>query len=523
MKKLILVLAAVLASASLSAPAGAQQYPDRAIKMIVPWAAGGDTDNIFRPLAPLLQKHLGQPVVIANVTGASGTVGAREAKGSPADGYTIYAMHDYIHLVHYSGLTDISYKDFEPICLVSATPSVLTASPKTPWKDWAEFLADAKKRPGEITVGATLSSTSHIFPATIEKAAGIKLKYVSYEGLAPRMNAILGGHVDLTDSNLTQKGKVDAGQLKFLAIATEQRDPELPNVPTLKELGYNIVYEVVRGLVVPKGTPAPVRAKLVEACGKATSEQAFKDAMKLQGTRVAYLDSKQVRGLPRQDRRREQDDHGRPRAPQEVRRHEARARRHRGADRPRDEPLPAAVQLRPAEAADRAHRSGLLSGDRAGVHGADERGAGAAGHRRAAAGRARRGARSRRPAQPKRNYGLVLASFVVGGRLHRAAAAARLSHRHRAVRRRLPAGAGAADDACASGRSSWPSPSAPRRSPISSSSDISRCSCRAAAGRAGDPCSTCSPTASSPSCNGNTCCRCSWARWSAWSAARCPA
>ena len=113
MKKLILVLAAVLLSASFGSPASAQ-YPDRAIKMIVPWAAGGDTDNIFRPLAPLLQKHLGQPVVIANVTGASGTVGAREAKGSPADGYTVYAMHDYIHLVHYSGLTDISYKDFEP-------------------------------------------------------------------------------------------------------------------------------------------------------------------------------------------------------------------------------------------------------------------------------------------------------------------------------------------------------------------------------------------------------------------------
>jgi tripartite-type tricarboxylate transporter receptor subunit TctC len=194
--------------------------------------------------------------------------------------------------VHYSGLTDISYKDFEPICLVAATPSVLTASPKTPWKDWQEFLADAKKRPGEITVGATLSSTSHIFPATIEKKAGLKFKYVSYEGLAPRMTAILGGHIDLTDSNLTQKGKVDAGQLKFLAIATEQRDPEIPNVPTLKELGLDIVYEVVRGLVVPKGTPAPARAKLVEACGKATSEPAFKEAMKLQGTRVAFLDDK---------------------------------------------------------------------------------------------------------------------------------------------------------------------------------------------------------------------------------------
>jgi tripartite-type tricarboxylate transporter receptor subunit TctC len=291
MKRLVSFLGALVLSAGFAATASAQ-FPDRPIKMIVPWAAGGDTDNIFRPLAPLLQKHLGQPVVIANVGGASGTVGAREAKSSPADGYTVYAVHDYIHLVHYAGLTDISYKDFEPICLVSATPSVLTASPKTAWKDWNEFVADAKKRPGQITVGATLGSTSHIFPASIEKAAGIKLKYVSYDGLAPRMNAILGGHIDLTDSNLTQKGKVQAGQLKFLAIASEKRDPDMPDVPTLKELGFNIVYEVVRGLMVPKGTPVAVRAKLAESCAKATGDPEFADAMKKQGTRVSFLNEK---------------------------------------------------------------------------------------------------------------------------------------------------------------------------------------------------------------------------------------
>jgi tripartite-type tricarboxylate transporter receptor subunit TctC len=284
-----LLAALVLASAS---PTARAEFPDRAVKMIVPWAAGGDTDNIFRPLAQLLQKQLSQPVVIANVGGASGTVGAREAKGSPADGYTIYAVHDYIHLVHYAGLTDVTYRDFEPICRVSATSSVLTASPKTPWKNWQEFVDDAKKRPGQISVGATLGSTSHIFPASIEKAAGIKLKYVSYDGLAPRMNAILGGHVDLTDSNLTQKGKVEAGQLKFLAIASEQRNPEMPEVPTLKELGLDIIYEVVRGLMVPKGTPEPVRAKLAEACKQATADPAFADAMQLQGTAVAYLDPK---------------------------------------------------------------------------------------------------------------------------------------------------------------------------------------------------------------------------------------
>lgn len=291
MKRLILSVAAACLAAAFAAPASAQ-YPDRAIKMIVPWAAGGDTDNIFRPFAPLLQKQLGQAVVIANVGGASGTVGAREAKGAAPDGYTVFAVHDFIHLTYYAGIADVKYTDFEPICLLAATPSVLTASPKTPWKDWQEFLTDAKKRPGEISVGATLGSTSHLFPAMIEKAAGIKLKYVSYDGLAPRMNAILGGHVDLTDSNLTQKGKVDAGQLKFLAIASAQRNPEIPNVPTLKELGLNIVYEVVRGLLVPKGTPEPVRAKLGEACAKAAAEPEFAASMKLQGTRVAYLNAK---------------------------------------------------------------------------------------------------------------------------------------------------------------------------------------------------------------------------------------
>ncbi len=286
----------VLASAALliTAPAGIAraEFPERPVKLIVPWAAGGDTDNIFRPFAAEFQKHLGQPVAIANVGGASGTTGAKEARGAAPDGYTLYAVHDYIHLTFYLGLGDVKYTDFEPICLVAATPSVLTASAKTPWKNWAEFLEDAKKRPGQITVGATLGSTSHIFPAMVEKAAGIKLKYVTYDGLAPRMNALLGGHIDLTDSNLTQKGKVEAGLLRFLAIASAQRNPEMPDVPTLKELGMDIVYEVVRGVMVPKGTPAPVKAKLEQTCAAASKEASFAQAMKLQGTRVSYLNAK---------------------------------------------------------------------------------------------------------------------------------------------------------------------------------------------------------------------------------------
>jgi putative tricarboxylic transport membrane protein len=281
-------LIAGLLAALLPLAAGAA-YPERAIKLIVPWAAGGDTDNIFRPFAPLLQKQLGETVVIANVGGASGTKGAKEAKESPPDGYTLYAVHDYIHSTYWAGVADVNYTDFEPICLISSTPSVLTASPRTPWKNWQELIADAKARPGQITVGATLASTSHFFPALIEKAAGIRFKYVSYEGLAPRMNAILGGHIDLTDSNLTQKGKVEAAQLKFLAIATEKRHPEMPGIPTLKELGVNVVYDVNRGILAPKGTPAGIIAKLGSACATAARAPEFAHAMKLQGTDVRYL------------------------------------------------------------------------------------------------------------------------------------------------------------------------------------------------------------------------------------------
>jgi tripartite-type tricarboxylate transporter receptor subunit TctC len=288
------IITTALAGLALCAVASAQAaFPDRPIKMIVPWAAGGDTDNIFRPFAPALQKALGgTTVVIANIGGASGTVGAREAKASPPDGYTLYAVHDYIHSTYYTGMSDVSYTDFEPVCLISGTPSVLTASPKTKWSTMKELVTDAKARPGQISVGATLGSTSHFFPALVEKAAGIKFKYVSYDGLAQRMNSILGGHIDLTDGNLTQKGKVDAGQLKFIAIATEKRSAEMPNVPTLKELGYNVVYSVSRGLFAPKGTPGDILAKLEAACGQAAKDPAFVESMKKQGTDVPYLDRK---------------------------------------------------------------------------------------------------------------------------------------------------------------------------------------------------------------------------------------
>ncbi len=280
---------AILAAAVLATSASAlAAYPERPVKLIVPWAAGGDTDVIYRAFAPHLQKHLGGTVVIANVGGASGTKGAREAKDAPADGYTIFAVHDSLHSTYYTGVADVKWNDFEPLCLVASTPSIVTASPKSPWTDMKAMIADAKKRPGQVTVGATLGSTSHFFPALVEKAVGAKFKYVSYEGTAPRMNALMGSHVDLAESNLTQKGKVDAGQMKFLAIATDKRAPEMPDLPTLKELGIDVTYAVNRGLLVNKATPQDVVKKLASACGAAAKEPAFAEAMAKQGTLVNY-------------------------------------------------------------------------------------------------------------------------------------------------------------------------------------------------------------------------------------------
>ncbi len=283
------VVAAAIVSLWVDADAA---YPDKPIKMIVPWAAGGDTDAISRVFANAMEKHMGQPIVAVNVTGASGTVGARETKNAPKDGYTILSIHDSIHTTYYTGVADLTYKDFEPVCLMTSTPSVMAAYAKTPWNSMKELIEDAKKRPEQITVGASLGSTSHFFPAMIAQAAGVKWKYVSYEGTAPRMTALLGGHVLLGETNLTQLDKVKAGQMKMLAVATAKRLPEMPDVPTLKELGYDIQYAVNRGLVAPKGTPDAALAKLEDVCGKAAKDPAVAESMKKQGTLVEFLGRK---------------------------------------------------------------------------------------------------------------------------------------------------------------------------------------------------------------------------------------
>ena len=269
-------------------------YPDRPVKMIVPWAAGGDTDAIMRVAASFLEKDLRVPVVVVNIPGASGTAGAREAKRASPDGYTIFSVHDYIHTTFYTGVAEINYWDFTPVCLLTSTPSIVAVYGASRWRTFRELLEDAKRRPDEIKAGATLGSTSHFFLVLIERKVGSRLwRYVSYEGTAPRMTALMGGHIDVAESNLTQLDKARAGQIRFLAIATEKRHPSAPDVPTLKELGVDVVYAVNRGLMAPRGTPSAILDRLEKACERTARDPAFADAMGKQGTDVRFLNRRQ--------------------------------------------------------------------------------------------------------------------------------------------------------------------------------------------------------------------------------------
>lgn len=292
----IAAIAVVIGVVAAGVPGWGAGYPERPIKFIIPWAAGGDTDAIMRVVANHMEKELGAPVVVTNIPGASGSVGAREAKAATADGYTIFAIHDSIHTTFYTGVADTNYWDYTPICLLASTPSILATHSKK-WRTLKELMEDAKSsltRPDEIKAGATLGSTSHFFLALIERKAGTRLwRYVHYEGTAPRMTALMGGHIDVGETNLTQLDKMRGGQLRLLGIATEIRHPEARVVPTLKELGIDVVYAVNRGLVVPKGTPEAAVARLGQACEKVAKDAAFIDAMSKQGTDVRYLNRQQ--------------------------------------------------------------------------------------------------------------------------------------------------------------------------------------------------------------------------------------
>jgi tripartite-type tricarboxylate transporter receptor subunit TctC len=275
-----------LAAAALLAPAsamaqGAGDYPSKPINMIVPFAAGGGTDVVGRFIATALGEVLRQTVVVLNKPGAAGVLGTQLTKAAPADGYTIMFTSQSIVTQSYEPEAKASHKDFILIGMLNQDAFGLAVEKSAKWKTLKEFIDDAKKQPGVLSVGTTgFGSATYMQIPLLEKAAGIKLNPIPYNGSAGFQTAILGKNVDAAGVELGDAAALlKGGQLRMLGIMSANRIDMFPDVPTYRELGVNVDFIFWRGLFVSKDTPAPIVAALRTAVGKVARNPAFKDRM----------------------------------------------------------------------------------------------------------------------------------------------------------------------------------------------------------------------------------------------------
>jgi tripartite-type tricarboxylate transporter receptor subunit TctC len=294
MSRLVLLLLSFLAI-----PVSAQDaYPSKPVTMIVPFPPGGVADIVGRPLASQMEKMLKQPVVVVNRTGAGGAVGmASVAKAAP-DGYTILMALSSISIFPLSdrinGKTpSYEMKDFAPIALITADPTVLVVSADSPWKNLKEFVESAKAYPGKINYSSSgVYGTLHVAMEIFANAAGIKLFHVPYQGGGPALTALLGGQVHaLASGPAPAVGQIRAGKMRALASWSTERLPLMPEVPTFKELGYDAEFYIWSGVFAPAAIPTPVLDRLRAAVREAANSPEFKGAMEKVQTPVSYLDA----------------------------------------------------------------------------------------------------------------------------------------------------------------------------------------------------------------------------------------
>jgi tripartite-type tricarboxylate transporter receptor subunit TctC len=294
MSRVVLLLLALVAPAAFAQ----ESYPSKPITMIVPFPPGGVADIVGRPLAAQMEKTLKQPVVVMNRTGAGGAVGmAAVAKAAP-DGYTILMGLSSISIFPVSdrinGKTpSYEMKDFAPIALITADPTVLVVSADSPWKNLKEFVASAKAYPGKINYSSSgVYGTLHVSMEIFANAAGIKLFHVPYGGGGPALTALLGGQVHaLASGPAPAVGQIKAGKMRALASWSTERLPLMPDVPTFKELGYDAEFYIWSGVFAPGSTPTPVVDRLRNAVREAATSAEFKGAMEKVQTPVNYLDA----------------------------------------------------------------------------------------------------------------------------------------------------------------------------------------------------------------------------------------
>lgn len=296
---LLIALFAALAVASLAA--AQEPYPSKPITMIVPFPPGGVADIVGRPLADAMGRALGSPVVIENKAGAGGGIGMGYVAKAKPDGYTVLLALSSISILpeadKVTGRAPMyQFKDFVPIARFTADPTVLAVRADSPWKTLAEFVADARKRPGAITYGSSGNyGTMHVPMEMFDAAAGIKMLHVPFTGAGPAVIALLGGTIDSVSSGpSTVVQHVKAGKLRVLATWGDKRLASLPDVPTLTEAGFPVVFTQWTALFVPAGTPEPAIAKLREAARTAVADPKFVAAMATVETPIQYLDAPEL-------------------------------------------------------------------------------------------------------------------------------------------------------------------------------------------------------------------------------------
>lgn len=291
------VAAALAAAAAFSAPAisHAQTAPNcGTAQLIVPWGAGGDTDIVFRAYVDAVNKAGTKPQLqVVNVGGQGGIKGTVQVKDAKPDGCMLAAIHESVITSFLTGRAKFTYTALDPVSLVSFTPSIIGASTKAPFKTMQEMIETARKSPKSVTAGVTLGSTSHFIFLLIEDAAKVDFRYVSYDGTRERNTALLAGNVLLGETNiLTANQYMKEGSLNGLGIATEKRDPQAPNIPTLGETGVKVLYGLARGVMAPKGTPPAVIKFWEDAFAKAAKDPAVIKTLEGGGSQVLYKDAK---------------------------------------------------------------------------------------------------------------------------------------------------------------------------------------------------------------------------------------
>jgi len=266
----------VLGAGLSSAPLQAQgRFPDRPIKLIIPWAAGGPADGGFRILAESAAKKLGQPVVVENKGGASGVLGALALQEAKPDGYTISQMHMSVlrqpllnAQLRYDPIKDLTY-----ILQITGFVMGVVVRADAPWQTLPELLAYAKANPGKLNWGTLgIGSTQHLAMERLGMMQGLSWTHAPYRGTADTMRALLGGEIDFASESSGWAPMVMAGKLRLLAVFTAKRAKRFPDAPTVRELGFDVVVDSPGGLIGPRGMDPAVVKTLADAFRAAAEE-----------------------------------------------------------------------------------------------------------------------------------------------------------------------------------------------------------------------------------------------------------